>query len=61
MAAYKLEHGATVVAIRHSVKKTRPFNSCVRDVTIIFMVGGLGVADQQNGLREFPILQILWR
>jgi len=55
MAAYKLEHGATVVAIRHSVKNTRPFNLCVCDVTIIFMVGGLGVEDHQNGLREFPL------
>jgi hypothetical protein len=27
-------------------------------VTIIFMVGGLGVEDQQNGPREYPILDI---
>jgi hypothetical protein len=52
---HKLQHGTTIVAIRHSVKKTRQFNLCVCDVTIIFFVGGLGIEDQQNGLREFPI------
>ena len=55
---HKLQHGATIAAIRHSVKKTRQFNLCVCDVTIIFIVGGLGVEDQQNDLREFPILQL---
>ena len=53
----KLEHGATIVAMRHFIKKTRPFNLCVCDVTIICMVGGLGVEGQENGPREFPILQ----
>ena len=54
----KLEHGATIVAITHSVKNIRPFNSCVCDVTIVLMVGGLGVADQHNDLRDFPFSQI---